>query len=175
MFEHLDSKKQAIALIDEVVSAHTSDNIIDACGIAQGYFDENNGLVTYLFTDKDYLHTENVNCVNVAKREQNISLSDLAYELKNGILTVKGNLTAFTDDINVQVSLYSNADSKALSTIDAIAGKEKTEFSFEQPLSEFEYIRITVIANDALSFDNEFIIYNKESESLYSTLIVSEP
>lgn len=174
VYEHLDSKKQALALIDEVAPAHTSDSMIDACGIAQAYFDENNGLITYLFTDKDYLYTNNINCVNVAASESNVSLSDVVYELKNGVLTVKGSLTAFKEDIEVELSLYSNADTAPLQVITATAGAEKTEFVFDTLLGNFEYLRITATANDSLSLDNEFIIYNKESESLYSTLIVSD-
>ena len=175
VYEHLDSKKQAIALIDEVQPAHTADSMIDACGIAQGYFDENNGLVTYLFTDKDYLNTNNISCVNVAAGEKNVSLSDLTYELKNGILTVKGNITAFTEDTEVELSLYSDADNTLpLATLTKAAGAEKTEFTFEAMIGTFEYLRVTVGTADALSLDNEIIIYNKESESLYSTLIVSD-
>ena len=174
VYEHLDSKKQALALIDEVAPAHTSDSMIDACGIAQAYFDENNGLITYLFTDKDYLYANNINCVNVAASESNVSLSDVVYELKNGVLTVKGSLTAFKEDIEVELSLYSNADTAPLQVITATAGAEKTEFVFDTLLGNFEYLRITATASDSLSLDNEFIIYNKESESLYSTLIVSD-
>ncbi|MBR5449486.1 MAG: hypothetical protein IKV43_05805, partial [Clostridia bacterium] len=169
------NKKQAMSLIDEVEPAHTSDSMIDAIGIAQGYFDENNGLVTYLFTDKTYLQSNNVNCVNVAAQETNISLSDVVYELKNGIITVKGNITAFATDTEIELSLYSNADNVSpLATLTKAAGEEKSEFVFEAMLGTFEYLRITANTTDALSLDNEFILYNKESESLYSTLIVSD-
>ena len=175
VFEHLDNKKQAMSLIDEVEPAHTSDSMIDAIGIAQGYFDENNGLVTYLFTDKTYLQSNNVNCVNVAAAETNISLSDVVYELKNGIITVKGNITAFTGEVEIELSLYSDADiTTPLATLTKAAGEEKSEFVFEAMLGTFEYLRITANTTDALSLDNEFILYNKESESLYSTLIVSD-
>ncbi len=173
-FERIDNKKQANSLLDTINPSHTADVLIDAVGIAQSYFDENNGLRTYLFTDKEYLITNNVNVVNVAKGENNTSLSDLSYEIKNGTLTVKGNLYAFVKSEFVDVSLYVDGSDTAVYTGTFLADTVKSPFELYAQLTNFESLRIEVKIQDALSLDNQYVIYNKESESIYSTLIVSE-
>ena len=55
----------------------------EAIGIAQGYFDENPALRTYLVTDTDYAECENVTLINVARTENNVSLEDVKY-VKSG-------------------------------------------------------------------------------------------
>lgn len=174
VFERIDNKKQAYSLIDGVAVSHTADSLIDAVGIAQSYFDENNGLRTYLFTDTEYLITSNINVVNVAKGESNTSLSDLSYEIKNGKLTVRGNLSSFGVATYVDVSLYVDGSESPSYSGTFEAGTVKTPFELYAQLSTFESLKIEVMARDALALDNEYVIYNKESESLYSTLIVSE-
>ena len=173
-FERIDNKKQAYSLIEEITPSHTADVIIDAIGIAQEYFDANNGLRTYLFTDKEYLVTNNISVVNVAKNEMNATISDLSYEIKNGALTVKGNLYAFEGTPLVDISLYVDGSDTASYTGMFAASAEKSPFELYAPIGSFESLRIKIESQDALSLDNEYIIYNKESESLYSTLIVSE-
>ena len=49
----------------------------EAIGIAQGYFDANPALRTYLVTDTDYAESENITVINVARNENNISIEDV--------------------------------------------------------------------------------------------------
>lgn len=173
-FERLESKKQAYSLIDEVEASHAADSLIDAVSLAQSYFDENSGLRTYLFTDKEYLITNNVTVINVASNELNTSISDLTYGIKDGTLTVKGNLLTSDGSQYVSISLYVDGSEVAAYTGLFAAETAKTPFELFASAPNFKSLEIVLEVDDALSLDNRYVIFNKESESLYSTLIVSE-
>ena len=66
VFERAEDKEQALLLLDELKPAHNTLRLPDALGLAQGYFNENPSLLTYLVTDTSYETAENVEVVNVA-------------------------------------------------------------------------------------------------------------
>ena len=175
VFERLNDKKKAYSLLDNVKAAHTADNLIDACGIAQGYFDENPGVKTYLVTDKTYNTSNNITVLNVSDSERNFSIGDVTYELNNGNLTVTGMVTSHgLEGASVEISLYVDGAENPAYTGTFLASSTPSSFQLFTSVPNFNSLRIFVESADATLLDNEIVIHNLQSESSYSTLIVSD-
>lgn len=175
VFERLDDRKRAYSLLEDIEAAHTADSFIDACGIAQGYFDENPGVKTYLITDKEFATSNNVTVINVSDSERNFSIGDVTYVHKDGNLTVSGLVTAHGSDrpVAVDIALYIDGAENAAYSGSFLATSTPSEFQLFTSAPGFRSLRIVVESADATTLDNEIVIYNLEGESMYSTLIVS--
>ena len=148
----------------------------EAIGIAQGYFDENPALRTYLVTDTDYAECENVTLINVARTENNVSLEDVKY-VKSGknTVTVSGNVVSYGTDRVVDVTVHSDSSGEILGETKVQAFKdEPTRFTFSLELSEFYSITVRIPTEDALSLDNAATVYDIESENSYNALLISD-
>ena len=148
----------------------------EAIGIAQGYFDENPALRTYLVTDTDYAECENVTLINVARTENNVSLEDVKY-VKSGknTVTVSGNVVSYGADRVVDVTVHSDSSDEILGETKVQAFKdEPTRFTFSLELSEFYSITVRIPTEDALSLDNVATVYDIESENSYNALLISD-
>lgn len=148
----------------------------EAIGIAQGYFDENPALRTYLVTDTDYAECENVTLINVARTENNVSLEDVKY-VKSGknTVTVSGNVVSYGADRVVDITVHSDSSDEILGETKVQAFKdEPTRFTFSLELSEFYSITVRIPTEDALSLDNAATVYDIESENSYNALLISD-
>ena len=173
--ERTEDKEQLLLLMDELIPAYNTLSLTDAVGIAQGYFNENSGLKTVLFTDNDYSSAENVEVVNVAQTVENYSLVDVTYTHLGDVLTVTGNVISHTSDRDLTVNLYLDGGETpgASETVTVKAG-EPSVFSLEADVRAFSSIRAVIVESDALSLDNEYVIHNIKSENSYDTLLVSD-
>ncbi|MBE6618866.1 MAG: VWA domain-containing protein [Ruminococcaceae bacterium] len=175
VYERTDDKEQAIALLDELKVAYNTADLKEALGIAQGYFNENPSTLVYLVSDKAYGEHKNVNVIDLSRGEENYAVSDVVYTNKDGILEVSGSVVSYKSDASITVGLYIDGadDPAAIETISVNKG-EKTPFTFTASSDRFSSFSVKVLQSDALALDNEYIVYDLESESSYDTLIVSE-
>ena len=175
LYERTADKEQAILLLDELTPAYNTLNLIDAIGIAQGYFNENSGLKTILVTDSDYETAENVEVVNVAEAVENYSLSDITYTHLGHMITVTGKVTSYESDrdLTLHLALDGEENPAATKTVAVKAGAP-TVFSLEADAEAFSSLCITIEEKDALPYDNEYRIHNVKSENSYNTLLVSD-
>ena len=173
--ERTDDKEQLLLLLDELTPAYNTLNLTNAIGISQGYFNENSGLKTVLFTDSDFEASENIEVVNVADSVDNYGLSNVTYTHLGNTLTVSGNVTSFESDRDLTLHLYldGNESPAVASTLSVKAGVP-TVFSMEADTRAFSSIRVVIKETDALPLDNEYIIHNIKSENSYDTLLVSD-
>ena len=174
VFEQIGDKKQALKLLDSVLPSHTADDFTDALGIAQAYFDANPGIKAYLVTDKTYAYSENVTVIDVSLSEQNVSLGEISYSFSGGQLTVDGTLIAYGGDEVVELELYIDGAEAPVYSGSFLATAARNPFQLYASVPSFRSARIVMTMPDALSLDNEFVIYNHEGESVYNTLIVSD-
>ena len=105
LYERLEDKKQAIALLQETEPSCAKTDFTDAVSVAQSYFDANPALKTYLVTDKTYERNDNVILINVSDGTENYAVSDVTYTLDKGVLTVEGNVTSYENDAELTVEL----------------------------------------------------------------------
>lgn len=175
-FERIESKSQAKKLLAEASVTHSEGNYTDAIGVAQSYFDKNNGIKLYLMTDRDYTEHKNVEVVNVSGGSDNYTLKDVTYTYANKNLTVKGNLLSYEGDAVLTVDMYVDGTQTADTSkqFEVKAGVE-TPFSMTYPAEGgFESVRVSISEGDSLDIDNEVCLYNTESEKSYKTLIISD-
>ncbi len=175
VYEKLADKDQAHLLLKEVKPAYNTANFAGAIGLAQGYFNENSALETYLFTDMEYKASKNVNVVKVGEKVENYGISDVSYSHLGMDLAVVGNVTSYESDATIQVGLFLDGSDKASDTAEVKVTKgEPGRFELETSTETYASISIKILNEDGLSLDNEYIIHDIKSENSYNTLIVSE-
>ncbi len=176
VYERLESKAQAIELLNELSPAYLADDYGDALGTAQSYFDENPGVKTYLITDATFASLQNLTAINVSADEKNYAVGDVSYTLEDGKLTVYGNATAHAAGEPMRISLYIDGAATAAYS-GSYMGTVGIKLPFQlyaEGVERFSSLRVVLENEDALAADNEFILFNKEAENSYSTLIVSD-
>ena len=175
IFERLSDKEQANLLLSETEPVYNVDDFTDALGVAQGYFDKNTSMQTYLVTDKAYQSHENITLINVSASENNYAVSGVSYTLINNTLTVNGTVVSYQKDATLQIELYADGGTaaKANGTFFVKTGV-KTPFQLTCKLNKFSSLRVVVANADALACDNEYIIHDVTSESAYNTLLISD-
>ena len=175
IFERVEDKEQAMLLLDELKPAYNTLNLTGALGLAQGYFNENPALLTYLVTDTVYETAENVEVVNVAASVENYSLSEVSQSRLGDELTVTGKVTSFASDATLTLELYMEGV-EAPVAVESISVKkgEPTVFVLTTDTDSYRSVTVRIKETDALASDNVYTLYNVNSENSYNTLLISE-
>ncbi len=176
VYERITDKKLALEMLETI---ECSDGMIqegDALSIAQAYFEENNSLDTYLFTDKDYTAHNGIKIVKFGSdSDVNYAINDVSATLLSGTLSVEAKVYAYNDETDLTVRFYVDGGTKAVET-QTVAVKEGTPstVSFAYRTNNYSSYRLEIVEKDVLAADNEFISYNQKSEAAYDILIVSK-
>ena len=175
VFEKTTDKEQVEILLSELQPAYDTTDVAGAVSLAQDYFNVNSSLRTYLVTDTAYESTENLSVINVAKPVENYALSEVVHDLKSDQLTVSGKVTSYTSDTTLTVNLYLNGEGTIVDTEKlTVKAGVPTVFTLDANVRSFSSITVRIMETDALALDNEYRVYDVESEDSYNTLIVSE-
>lgn len=148
----------------------------EAIGVAQGYFDDNPALRTYLVTDTDYAECENIKLINVARTENNLSIEDVKY-VKSGKSTVivSGKVVSYGADRVADLEVYCDNSNEAIDfTKVQLVKDEPSSFTFTLDIPEFYSITVKTPTEDAYSGDNMAVVYDVESENSYNALLISD-
>lgn len=176
VFEGTTDKEQVALLLDDLSPSYSTVDLSDAMAMAQSYFSDRPSTRVYLVTDKNYDSAENLTVLNMAEVPvENYAVSDVLHTLSGGELTVTGKATSYTSDATVTVELYLNGGETATvtETLTLTAG-EPAVFTLTTQARSFSSIRVNIPEADALPDDNQYILYDVESEDSYNTLLVSE-
>lgn len=176
ILEKTDDKSRVYERLSALECFDGSVDYTEAIGIAQGYFDENPSTKVYLMTDIDYETVENLEVVNVAREENNISIEDVSYvRTDKKTVVVTGRVISYGADRIVDVELYVDGAEEAITTTKVQAFSDVyTSFNFTVELPEFYSIKATIPTLDAYPLDNTVIIYDIESENSYNALLISD-
>lgn len=171
VYEKITNKEKACELINEIQPLGITINYTNALSYAQQYFNDNNSLLTYLITDKNYT-VENINIINVNNNEINYGISSLDYIIDGLKLKIYGNIISNNED---QITLDIYVDDVLETKLDVNVNNSKTNsFEFISTTTTFTQIKTTISSNDSLLDDNTRIIYNLEKNHNYTTLIISD-
>ncbi|MBQ8546461.1 MAG: BatA and WFA domain-containing protein [Clostridia bacterium] len=183
-FERVTSKENALELLDEVKPSYSGSNYIDASSVAQELFNQTPSINVYLITDKTFVHRQNVTIINVAKDEGNVGMTSLEVLLEDGIIKVKGILNSYKKQSTVNVDIYVDEVESPVASTTVVTPPLKEmpagmDTPFEVPPIPFEKetytsVRAVIREADSLLEDNEYIVYNKESNKQSSIIIISE-
>ena len=183
VFEDLEDKKNALKLLHELEPSYVDSNLVDAMGIAQGYFNESPGIESYLITDKTYRMHQNIEIINVSTSENNCGIKDITAEVKTGIdgtasIYVSGVLNSYKRQETLKVALYINGEDTPSSRVTNVVNMGvDCQFSFppiKLDTPTYSEVRVVIENEDALADDNEAIFYNIKNEKQYKTIIVSD-
>ena len=176
LIEKTDSRDRVSERLAVLKCSDGTVDYTEAIGEAQGYFDDNPSTLIYLVTDTDYETVENVQLVNVARSESNLSLEDVSHirKDKNTVL-VNGYVISYGEDRLVDVELYADEVSEPLAAmkVQALSGV-RTPFSFTVELTDYYSLTVKIPVLDSYAKDNVITVYDLESENSYNALLVSD-
>ncbi len=176
VFELEDDRALIKSRIDALECSGGGVELTDSIGVAQRLFNENPSMLTYFITDTDYAEHTNVEIINVAKSEVNISIYDVVYT-DNGAnsYTVSGKAIAYGGDIVTELEVKNDREERVLAK-QTLPLVRDTEASFSVTFDSESFYSLTVAstANDAMAADNIQTVYNLKSENSYTALLVSD-
>ncbi len=176
VFELEDDKTSVASRVNALQCAGGSVDFTDSIGVAQRLFNENPSVITYLLTDADYAEHTNVNVINVAKQEVNVSIFDVTYKSLGGnAYTVSGTAVSYGGDATTDIEVRNNLEDRVLGkqTLHLAEGAE-TPFSMTFESESFYSLSVTSSAQDAMEEDNYAKVYDIKSENAYTALLVSD-
>ena len=176
LLEKTDSKDRVAERLDALKCFDGAVDYTDAIVEAQGYFDENESTKIYFITDTDYRTVHNVQLVNVAQSENNVSIEDVSYVRKDKkTVGVSGYVVSYGADRLVDVEIYADGAAAPIATakVQALDG-ERTVFNATVELSEFYSLTAKIPNEDSYSKDNSVTVYDIESENAYDALLISD-
>lgn len=173
--ERMESKEDVKAAIAELSPSYATADYADALELAQGYFQENAGVATYLLTDKPYAYHENVEIVDVSDGEENYAFSDVSYTYQQDVLTIDATVNSYLSDANLEVVCFLNDEETPSGQKNVrVTSGESGNVQFQMTTKTFVCFRLLLTNEDAFLADNERIVYNAEDENAYETLLISE-
>ena len=173
-FEGVKKKEVAIDFLKDVKVGYAGSSYADVLGAAQSAFDENTSSKIYLVTDKTYEGYENVEVIQVGgEGQQNYAVFTPTYSFAGGKLSVSASVVSYGGAGQAEVALSVDGKEVQKKSVSLKAG-EPTPVEFSHPTYSFESFEVKSTRADAYSLDDNVIVYNKESDKTYNTVIVSE-
>lgn len=176
LYEKEDNREVALNLLEKAQCGHGSSELSDALSRAQKYYNENDGVRTFLVTDKKYKEAENIEILDVSDDSNNFALTGVKYDYSAiGELKISGNAISYNADATLEIRLYIDGETKDEYKLDLQVKKgEPKEFSYDVSVEDYKEACVKIVNGDALMLDNESVMYNVRSENAYKTLLVSD-
>lgn len=176
VFSETANKQAAQSLLEGLSCSWADTSLAAAHAAAQAYFAEHTGADVYLVTDRAYQTHQNMTLVRLCDESaQNYALGQVSYSVQGDQITVTGNLTSYRSDATLTVSLHVDDEAQAATTATVITKRDKaTPFQLTAKVSAFESLRVCVEAEDVLASDNTVVLFDPQSDSAYSILLVSD-
>ena len=187
VYENLTDKELALTHLERMRATHTEVDMTTALERAQSYFSANPSLKTYLVSDTSYEKLDNVALINVAEAVSNYALQNVTYELRNSVLTVRGEVMGYVTDADVTIGLFiDDAQEMAVQKVVKVQNGQASAFELiyrgraladdagYAGIEDFSTLRLSIADDDALTVDDEYRIFNVKNESAYSILLVSD-
>ncbi len=179
VYERITDKEDALSMLMETQVSDVEIDTSDAIGIAQGYFNANPSILTYLATDVNYAPhlCVNVKLLKVGSPVDNCGLQNVTYDFSGGELTVSGVIKSYYTSKVINLELYVDDFDVPVKTAGWMANAGDaagTPFMITCAAETFSKMKVAIVEEDALLHDNEIVLFNVKSEITYKTLIVSE-
>ena len=150
-------------------------NLDGAMNLAQGVLRENPQAEVYLYTDCDYADAGKVKVVNMARSEWNAAVLDFSAKKEKGYYVFTAEVASYGKEAEIAVNL--NIDGK--SQLPKLAQCEKdgtTKLVWDTlKIAEYESADVHIVAADSFVYDNEFYIYNGNTEKFKVQLESNNP
>lgn len=175
VYERVTNKEMALLLLEEQTCGYDADTLDLAVSEAQKYFNENPGVKISMYTDTEHVANENISLVNVAADAENYGIDNVSYTFSGNKLNVIGDLISYSGENALEVYLYiDGAEEAAAGYVGVVSPGQPARFQLSCEAESFSSLRIELVADDALSADNEVYVYDVKSDSAYNAVIISE-
>lgn len=184
IYERTTSKETALQLLDELKPSYSGSDHGAAASVMQELFNEVPSTKNYLITDKIFQMKQNVEIINVKGEEDNIGITSLNAVCENGVIKISGILNSYKKQNTVVVDVYIDGSEAPVASATVVCPPESgmpagVDTPFEIPpikreSGTYSSVRAVIRNEDAMKEDNEAVVYNKESNSQSSILIVSK-
>ncbi len=170
---HQTDKAKVKQALTNLKPSYISSALTNGMSLAQEYFDNDNSLKIYLFTDINYQYSNNVELVNLALNEDyNYVISSLEYEISESGTTFSGEVISYNMDATINLDLY--LDDNFIQTEEITLTKdENTTFTITTDYLEFSNAKVVINQQDNLILDNEYLIYADSQFDTHKILLVS--
>ena len=169
------------SLLDRVEIDYGNSELASAISLAQSLASAGEGSRFTLFTDKNIKVDEGIEAFNVADTNKNYSINDLRIndikEEESNFILLEADVISYSEDATLEVEF--TIDETSLGKVEQeVKQNEVTTFSLKLPNVEGQYdnyssLKATILNEDYLKDDNEFILYNTSDFDTTSILIVS--
>lgn len=169
------------SLLDRVEIDYGDSELASAISLAQSLASVGEGSRFTLFTDKDIKVDEGIEAFNVADTNKNYSINDLRIndikEEESNYILLEVDVISYSEDTTLEVEF--TFDETSLGKVEQeVKQNEVTTFSLKLPNVEGQYdnyssLKATILNEDYLKDDNEFILYNTSDFDTTNILIVS--
>lgn len=171
VYEKLNDSTKAIEMLEKLEPEDVKVSYNNAYRYAQEYYNNNEAVITYLITDRDFA-SSNVNVINVAKKYDNYAITNLDYTFEKNTLTIISSVVSYESDAVINVLVYVDDNLISEESVN-VKKQEQTEFTSSKTILDFSNIKVEIKNKDGLTLDNKLIKYNSEKAHDYTTLIVS--
>ncbi len=150
-------------------------NLDDAMSLAQGVLRENPQAEVYLYTDCDYADAGKVKVVNMARSEWNAAILDFSAKKEKGKYVFTAEIASYNKEAEIAVNL--NIDGKTQLPKLAQCEKDGTTKLVWDSLNveEYQSADVHLVAEDSFVYDNEFYIYDSNTEKFKVQLESDNP
>ena len=169
------------SLLDRVEIDYGDSELASAISLAQSLASAGEGSRFTLFTDKNIKVDEGIEAFNVADTNKNYSINDLRIndikEEESNYILLEADVISYSEDATLEVEFA--FDETSLGKVEQeVKQNEVTTFSLKLPNVEGQYdnyssLKATILNEDYLKDDSEFILYNTSDFDTTSILIVS--
>ena len=169
------------SLLDRVEIDYGDSELASAISLAQSLASVGEGSRFTLFTDKDIKVDEGIEAFNVADTNKNYSINDLRIndikEEESNYILLEADVISYSEDTTLEVEF--TIDETSLGKVEQeVKQNEVTTFSLKLPNVEGQYdnyssLKATILNEDYLKDDSEFILYNTSDFDTTNILIVS--
>lgn len=172
-----ENREDVNRIIQDLSASCSYTDLKEAIHTAQDLFTFNEVNKIYLFTDKNYEHTENIEVFSISNHVENYAITSFnqttQIQDKNKITLCQGHVISYENDAILTLNLKIDDEIIDTQEIEVFQGVE-TEFSFPLNAEQYEKITIEIGNKDALLIDNYWTLYNLKAENHSNILLVSK-
>ena len=149
----------------------------DAMELAEGVLVENPSAEVYLYTDTDYEDSGKVNVVNVSKSEWNAAVLGLTAKREKGSYVFTAQIASYNYQKTAEIAVSLVVDGKTQMPKLAVCEDGQTVDVVWDNLAigTFDHAEVHVSAKDSFVYDNDFHVYNSNTERFKVQLVSDDP
>ena len=179
--QNIQDKAIFNSILNRVEIDYAESGLENAISLAQSISSDGKGSHFSLFTDKEVKIGEGIEAYNVADTNNNYAISDLRIssvkEEDVSYALFEADVTSYSEDKTLDVEFF--FDDKSIGLVSQeVKQNELTTFSLKLNnangnYSTYSSLKASIINEDSLKEDSEFIVYNSEDFDTTDILIVS--